>query len=114
MSEEENTETTVAEEAPPEEAAASAAAKPADTDETRAMRKTRVGMVVSDKMHKTLVVEVVRRVPHPRFKKIIKQTTKLYVHDEKEEAKKGDRVRVMECRPLSKKKCWRLVEVLAQ
>lgn len=78
----------------------------------RGRRKSRVGVVVSDKMDKTIVVSVVRRVPHPKFGKIIKKTTKLYAADEKNEAKKGDRVRVVECRPLSKLKRWRLVEVL--
>ena len=79
----------------------------------RGLRKTRVGLVISDKADKTLVVEVVRRVPHPRFGKIVKQSTKLYVHDENSDAKAGDKVRVMETRPISKKKCWRLIEVLA-
>ena len=78
----------------------------------RGRRKSRVGVVVSDKMDKTIVVGVVRRVPHPKFGKIIKKTTKLYAEDEKNEAKAGDRVRVVECRPLSKLKRWRLVEVL--
>lgn len=78
----------------------------------RARRKTRVGVVVSDKMDKTIVVGVVRRVPHPKFQKIVKKTTKLYAADDKGEAKVGDRVRVQECRPLSKLKRWRLVEVL--
>lgn len=78
----------------------------------RARRKTRVGVVVSDKMDKTIVVGVVRRVPHPKFGKIVKKTTKLYAADDKGEAKAGDRVRVVECRPLSKLKRWRLVEVL--
>jgi small subunit ribosomal protein S17 len=78
----------------------------------RGRRKSRVGVVVSDKMDKTIVVGVVRRVPHPKFGKIIKKTTKLYAEDEKNEAKTGDRVRVVECRPLSKLKRWRLVEVL--
>ncbi len=78
----------------------------------RGRRKSRVGVVVSDKMDKTIVVGVVRRVPHPKFGKIIKKTTKLYAEDEKNEAKVGDRVRVVECRPLSKLKRWRLVEVL--
>ena len=81
-------------------------------DADRARRKTRVGVVVSDKMDKTIVVSVVRRVPHPKFGKIIKKTTKLYAADEKSEAKTGDRVKVVECRPLSKLKRWRLVEVL--
>jgi small subunit ribosomal protein S17 len=78
----------------------------------RSRRKTRVGVVVSDKMDKTIVVGVVRRVPHPKFGKIVKKTTKLYAADDKGEAKTGDRVRVQECRPLSKLKRWRLVEVL--
>ena len=80
--------------------------------ESRGRRKTRVGVVLSDKMDKTIVVGVVRRVPHPKFHKIVKKTTKLYAEDEKSEAKVGDRVRVTECRPLSKLKRWRLVEVL--
>ena len=80
--------------------------------ESRGLRKTRVGIVVSDKMKQTLVVDVIRRVPHPQFKKIIKRTTRLYVHDEKEEAAIGDRVLVVETRPVSKKKRWRLLEVL--
>lgn len=83
------------------------------TEAKRTLRKTRVGTVISDKMDKTIVVEVVRRVPHPRFGKIVKLTTKLYAHDEDSAAKVGDKVRVMETRPLSKKKCWRLIEVLA-
>jgi small subunit ribosomal protein S17 len=78
----------------------------------RGRRTTRVGVVLSDKMDKTIVVGVVRRVPHPKFHKIVKKTTKLYAADEKSEAKVGDRVRVTECRPLSKLKRWRLVEVL--
>lgn len=78
----------------------------------RPRRKTRVGVVVSDKMDKTIVVGVVRRVPHPKFGKIVKKTTKLYAADDKGEAKTGDRVKVIECRPLSKLKRWRLVEVL--
>lgn len=81
-------------------------------EETRSTRKTRVGVVLSDKMDKTIVVGVVRRVPHPKFRKIVKKTTKLYAADDAGEAKAGDRVRVMECRPLSKLKRWRLVEVL--
>ncbi|HEX2749927.1 MAG TPA: 30S ribosomal protein S17 [Verrucomicrobiales bacterium] len=81
-------------------------------DAGRTRRKTRVGVVVSDKMDKTIVVGVVRRVPHPKFGKIVKKTTKLYAADDKGEAKTGDRVRVQECRPLSKLKRWRLIEVL--
>ncbi|MCB1233090.1 MAG: 30S ribosomal protein S17 [Verrucomicrobiae bacterium] len=86
---------------------------PTEASADRSLRKTRVGVVISDKMAKTIVVEEVRRVPHPRFKKIVKQTKKLYAHDENEEAKIGDKVMVMETRPLSKSKRWRLVKVLA-
>jgi small subunit ribosomal protein S17 len=64
-------------------------------------------------MNKTIVVEVERRVPHPRFKKIVRRTSTFHAHDEKEEAKIGDKVRIMETRPLSKTKRWRLIEVLA-
>ena len=85
----------------------------ANTSKERGLRKERVGIVTSDKMTNTIVVEVVRRVPHPKFGKIIKRTTKLYADDAKGEAKIGDRVRVMEIRPMSKLKRWRLVEVLA-
>ena len=77
-----------------------------------AVRKTRVGKVVSDKMNKTIVVEVERRVPHPHFKKIIRRTSKFYAHDEQEVAKIGDRVLISETRPLSKLKRWNLEEVL--
>jgi small subunit ribosomal protein S17 len=78
----------------------------------RGIRKTVIGEVVSDKMDKTVVVRTVSRVPHPRFGKIIKQSVKFHAHDEKNEAKIGDKVRVMETRPLSKMKRWRLVEIL--
>jgi small subunit ribosomal protein S17 len=92
-------------------------ATPATAEETAegrdGLRKTRVGVVTSDKMDKTIVVEVERRVPHPRFKKIVRRTTKFHAHDEKGEAKVGDKVRIMETRPLSKTKRWRLLEVLA-
>jgi len=81
-------------------------------EEARPTRKSRVGVVFFDKMDKTIVVGVVRRVPHPKFRKIVKKTTKLYAADDAGEAKVGDRVRVMESRPLSKLKRWRLVEVL--
>ena len=77
------------------------------------VRKTRVGVVISDKMSKTLVVEHVARVPHPRFNKIVKRSKKYYVHDEKGEASIGDRVRIVECRPLSKLERWTLAEVLS-
>src|SRR3954469_2527726 len=79
----------------------------------RGVAKTRVGVVVSDKMTKTIVVEVERRVPHPQFKKIVRKTTKFYAHDEDEKAKVGDKVLIQESRPLSKLKRWILLEVLA-
>ncbi|HET9419396.1 MAG TPA: 30S ribosomal protein S17 [Chthoniobacterales bacterium] len=78
----------------------------------RAPRKTRVGEVVSNRMNKTIIVQTVTRVPHPRFGKIVKQMNKFYAHDEENKAKAGDTVRIMETRPLSKLKRWRLVEVL--
>ena len=78
----------------------------------RNLRKTRVGKVVSDKMDKTIVVAVVDNVKHPLYGKIIKRTYKLKSHDEENTCKIGDRVRVMETRPLSKDKRWRLVEVI--
>ena len=78
----------------------------------RGLRKTRVGVVVSNKMTKTAVVEITTRVPHPKFRKIVKQSTKFYAHDEESKAQVGDLVRIMETRPLSKLKRWRLVEVL--
>jgi small subunit ribosomal protein S17 len=80
--------------------------------EERSLRKTRVGEVISDKMDKTIVVKTITRVPHPLFGKIIKQVKKFHVHDEKNEAKVGDRVSIMETRPLSRLKRWRLVEVI--
>ena len=78
----------------------------------RNLRKTRVGKVVSDKMDKTIVVAVVDNVKHPLYNKIIKRTRKLKAHAEENTCKIGDRVRVMETRPLSKDKRWRLVEVI--
>lgn len=78
----------------------------------RNLRKTRVGKVVSDKMDKTIVVAVVDNVKHPLYNKIIKRTYKLKAHDEENTCKIGDRVRVMETRPLSKDKRWRLVEII--
>ncbi|MFI3228171.1 MAG: 30S ribosomal protein S17 [Clostridia bacterium] len=78
----------------------------------RAFRKTRVGLVVSDKMDKTIVVAIEDRVKHPLYKKIVKRTYKLKAHDEMNECGIGDRVRVMETRPLSKDKRWRLVEII--
>ena len=78
----------------------------------RGRRKERTGKVVSDKMEKTVVVTLTRQVPHPLYKKYFKKTTKFVAHDEKNDAKVGDTVRIMETRPLSKTKRWRVVEVL--
>lgn len=78
----------------------------------RNLRKTRVGKVVSNKMDKTIVVAVEDHVKHPLYKKIVKRTYKLKAHDEKNECTIGDTVRVMETRPLSKDKRWRLVEII--
>jgi 30S ribosomal protein S17 len=78
----------------------------------RNLRKTRIGKVVSDKMDKTIVVTIESRVKHPLYKKIVKKTYKLKAHDEQNECGIGDTVKVMETRPLSKDKRWRLVEVL--
>ena len=83
-----------------------------ETTKKPGLRKTRVGVVTSTKMDKTIVVEYVARVPHPKFKKIVKKSKKLYAHDENSTAKVGDKVRIVETRPLSKLKCWELVEVL--
>ena len=80
--------------------------------EERNLRKTRVGKVVSDKMNKTIVVAVVDNVKHPLYNKIVKRTYKLKAHDENNECQIGDRVKVMETRPLSKDKRWRLVEII--
>ncbi len=78
----------------------------------RNLRKTRVGIVVSDKMDKTIVVAVVDNVKHPLYKKIVKRTFKLKAHDEENICRVGDKVRVMETRPLSREKRWRLVEIM--
>ena len=78
----------------------------------RNLRKTRVGIVTSDKMDKTIVVSIVDNFKHPLYGKIVKRTYKLKAHDEKNECNIGDRVRVMETRPLSKDKRWRLVEII--
>jgi small subunit ribosomal protein S17 len=80
--------------------------------DTRRSRKTRTGEVISSKMNKTIVVRTVTRVPHPKFGKIVKQMKKFYAHDAQNQAKTGDTVRIMETRPLSKLKRWRLVEVI--
>ncbi|MBR4223500.1 MAG: 30S ribosomal protein S17 [Oscillospiraceae bacterium] len=78
----------------------------------RNLRKTRTGMVVSDKMDKTIVVAIQDNVKHPLYKKIIKRTIRLKAHDEKNECGIGDRVEIMETRPLSKDKRWRLVKII--
>ncbi|MCR5303711.1 MAG: 30S ribosomal protein S17 [Lachnospiraceae bacterium] len=80
--------------------------------EERNLRKTRIGRVVSDKMDKTIVVAIEDHVKHPLYNKIIKKTYKCKVHDESNEAGYGDRVKIMETRPLSKDKRWRLVEIV--
>ncbi|NUN71237.1 MAG: 30S ribosomal protein S17 [Bacteroidetes bacterium] len=82
--------------------------------ETRNNRKTRTGKVVSNKMAKSIVVAIERKVAHPLYKKYFKRTTKFYVHDEKNEAGVGDTVKIMETRPLSKLKRWRLVEIVTK
>lgn len=81
-------------------------------NENRNLRKTRVGMVVSDKMDKTIVVAIVDNVKHPIYGKIIKRTTKVHVHDEENVCGIGDKVQIMETRPLSKTKRWRLVQII--
>ncbi|MDR0790540.1 MAG: 30S ribosomal protein S17 [Bacteroidales bacterium] len=78
----------------------------------RNLRKERTGVVVSDKMDKTITVLVERKVKHPKYGKFVKKSTKFMTHDEKSEASVGDTVRIMETRPLSKNKCWRLVEII--
>ena len=80
--------------------------------EVRQARKIREGIVVSSKMDKTIVISIVERVRHPKYAKFVQRTKKLYAHDEANNAQVGDRVRVMETRPLSKQKRWRLIEVL--
>ena len=80
--------------------------------DVRNARKTRTGLVVSDKMQKTVVVAIERRVPHPIYGKMITRTKRLKAHDEENSAKVGDTVRIVETRPLSKDKRWRVVEIL--
>jgi small subunit ribosomal protein S17 len=80
--------------------------------ETRNLRKERIGVVVSDKMDKSIVVIVERKVKHPIYGKFVKKTTKFIAHDEKNDCNQGDTVRIMETRPISKNKCWRLVEII--
>jgi small subunit ribosomal protein S17 len=78
----------------------------------RNLRKERVGVVVSNKMDKSIVIKVERKVKHPLYGKFVKKSTKFMAHDEKNECNIGDTVRIMETRPLSKNKCWRLVEIV--
>ncbi len=80
--------------------------------ETRTRRKERVGVVMSNKMDKSIVIKVMRRVKHPKYGKFVKKSSNFMAHDEKNECSIGDTVRIMETRPLSKYKCWRLVEIL--
>lgn len=82
------------------------------SENTRGNRKARIGTVVSDKMDKTIVVAVETRVKHKLYGKTIKRTTRFKAHDENNECRVGDKVRIMETRPLSKDKCWRVVEIL--
>jgi small subunit ribosomal protein S17 len=84
----------------------------AEATQTRNLRKTRIGIVTSNKMTKTITVAVERKVKHPIYGKFVKKTTKFHAHDEKNEASIGDVVRIMETRPLSKTKRWRLVEIV--
>ncbi len=78
----------------------------------RSLRKSRIGIVISDKMDKTIVVAVLRKVKHPLYKKYITRTNKFKAHDELNQCGIGDKVEIAECRPISKEKCWRLVEIL--
>ncbi len=78
----------------------------------RNLRKERTGVVVSNKMDKSIVVLVERKVKHPKYGKFVKKSTKFMAHDEKNECNIGDTVKIMETRPLSKNKCWRLVEII--
>jgi len=83
-----------------------------ETESTRSLRKERVGLVTSNKMDKSITVQVERRVKHPIYKKFVKKSSKFTAHDEKNDCNIGDTVRIMETRPLSKNKCWRLVEII--
>lgn len=81
-------------------------------EEVRKKRKVREGLVSSNKMDKSIVVKVERKLKHPKYGKFLKRTTKLMAHDEQNSCQMGDKVKVMETRPLSKNKCWRLVEII--
>ena len=80
--------------------------------ETRQLRKEKTGLVVSNKMNKSIIVEVERKVMHPKYGKFVKKSSRFVAHDEKNECSEGDKVRIAETRPLSKNKCWRLVEII--
>jgi len=84
------------------------------TPESKSVLKERIGEVISARMEKTIVVRVERRMPHPKYKKIVRLQKKFYAHDEEKKAKEGDTVRIIECRPLSRLKRWKLVEVVKQ
>ena len=84
------------------------------TEDVRGNRKSRVGQVVSDVQNKTIVVEVERRTSHKRYKKVVKSRKRYAAHDETNQAKVGDVVRISETRPISKNKCWRLVEIISR
>ena len=86
----------------------------ANTENARGNRKSRVGQVVSDVQDKTIVVEVERRTSHKRYKKVVKSRKRYAAHDETNQAKVGDVVRISETRPISKNKCWRLVEIISR
>jgi len=80
--------------------------------ETRKLRKEKTGVVISNSMEKSIVVEVERKVKHPKYGKFVKKTSRFMAHDEANECREGDKVRIAETRPLSKNKCWRLVEIV--
>jgi len=80
--------------------------------EARKLRKEKVGLIVSNKMNKSIVVEVERKIKHPKYGKFVKKTSTFMAHDDKNDCNIGDTVKIMETRPLSKNKCWRLVEII--
>jgi len=80
--------------------------------ETRKLRKEKIGIVVSNKMEKSIVVEVERKIKHPKYGKFVKKSSRFMAHDAKKECSEGDKVLIAETRPLSKNKCWRLVEII--
>ena len=80
--------------------------------ETRKLRKEKIGLVVSNKMDKSIIIEVERKIMHPKYGKFVKKSSRFVAHDEKNECSEGDKVKIAETRPLSKNKCWRLVEII--